>query len=226
MAILFVDDATTAPFWNSSGTVAVPITSTSYSAGNVAVAIVYAGIGGGSQASAPTITESWTIERYDNTTTADDRFGLVAYKVLSGSESNPAVDLNLTSSVNTRVWVGVYSGVDKSTPMDTAATQGVATTDNTPPQPSITTVTDGARVIASLLYTAPTGDFTSASPFSGYTERRDIAVNTRNFVLNDLDKTSAGIESPGNWSFTGTNNHDSMMYAIALRPGSRRIFIT
>lgn len=109
-----------------------------------------------------------------------------------------------------------YRGVNSSPYLDAAVgtANGNAVTDANPP--SVTTVTDGARVIAVGIND---DGITFTSPPSGYTMRENVNVTSGagvTLAAADMDVPTAGAEDPG--TFTPGSASNWAAITIALRP--------
>lgn len=151
--------------------------------------------------------------------TFDINFGLY-YKVMGAS---PDTTVTIPSLTSVQAVVYVWRGQDVATPADATATTSTAT--NTPQAnpPAITTVTNGAVVIA---FSAGAADGTWTAP-SGYSN-----VVTRTSFLNSVMVASkavatAGSQDPGQWTTTADPEvfslSSSASVTFALRPAASGI---
>jgi hypothetical protein len=113
------------------------------------------------------------------------------------------------------VHVRAYRGVDTSTPEDATSTTVGANSTNPDPA-SITTVTNGARVV--VFAVSNVLDAATTIP-SGYGNAgADNQADTRPMTIGgaDIDKATAGAEDPPSW--TNWNTANWACITVALRP--------
>ncbi len=177
--------------------------------------------------SASGFTKEATLEVGD--TTGRDRTIAAFHKVASSETGNWTFNQDGAAD-NMAAVVAVFRGVDTTTPIDVTPIAGhtdTFTNDDTPDPPSITTVTDGAWVIA---YCGVNGNSTShdaVTPPTGYTlfgSEPDpfAASNQRQIVMAYKEVSTAGAEDPGVFTFSGgsTNVQEATCGVIALRPAT------
>lgn len=171
---------------------------------------------GGHQSNGPgagVITAGYT-ELFDESTL--NRFS-ASYKFLSG-DTSVECDGGGDADDGEAYVVLVFRGVDTGSPTDATSTIAFGLT-NPPNPPSITTVTDGAVVVAGYLLSS---DRTPASPPSGYT----TGTSVKALDVNDVACAAAyrvietaGAENPGSFGFTAPDpSDDYTACSIALRP--------
>lgn len=146
----------------------------------------------------------------------------VSYLVISGTPpTSVTVSASGVSGNNSAATVGVFRGVDNTTPLDVTTTTatGFNGTDFNPA--AITPITSGAWVVATGMSAGlNSGTYTAAS---GYTEIADIGTGssgTRNSSSGIFYKAwTSGVEDPG--TFTNSTGGTGASWAsatIALRP--------
>lgn len=139
----------------------------------------------------------------------------IYYKLISASESNPTFDYVSDSSFGI---LAIFRGVDTTTPIDVHAAAVAAGLDASPNPPSVTTVTDGAWVIA--LEGNDDNDNTNGTPYpSGYTgiQYGDAATfSGPGGGMAYLVKATAGSEDPGVFTLGATEQW--IADTLALRP--------
>ena len=144
------------------------------------------------------------------------------------ADSEPANYLLTHTDGGNEQWSGVilaYRGVDQTTPLDvTPAGSHYREVNNSsaPSQAPITTVTDGAWVLALSAITHD--DITTGNPPTGYTMRVDHtggAIDHRQIQVADKEVATAGLESPSNWQNSVNNSvAESNTATMALRPAA------
>jgi len=177
----------------------------------------------------PTITgpSGWIQAIQSNDTSGNDRSAGIWYKVITDASGEPA-SYSWTATAN--VWAGTImriSGSNTSSPIDAAAAVdgigavGVDWVDTTDGSPSVTTVTNNAMAISSIMLYAVSVGATSFAPPSGYDERSD---NPRPSVAETVaTKTIASAGATGVVLFTGTGetgNEEWFSMTIAIKPAS------
>lgn len=144
----------------------------------------------------------------------------IFYKVATASEpASYSFTVTDASTLNGAVLVASYRGVDTATIFDvvyssvTDYAEEAATT--TPTPPSITTVTNGAFVVATLTK-EEAGAITGPA---GYTEAANTGGDFRAFgrsgSIFHKEIVTAGLETPPDYSVSST---DAALYTFALRP--------
>lgn len=113
-----------------------------------------------------------------------------------------------------------YSGVDRSTALDATPTTATGKDSGIPDNPSITTVTDNAVVIA--VAGNQRADAVVTSP-SGYGNQVAYAINETvagtSFYMADKTVATAGAEDPAAWTDVSTSSASSWAACtVALRP--------
>jgi hypothetical protein len=173
----------------------------------------------------------WTFLTRSNCSAPDGQTEYVAYRVADGGEgSTISVSGNVSLFSGTMAWVGRFTGVDTTTPMDaTAVTSNRSTADASPSAvdiTGITTVTDNAMVVGLVSVDWNLGGGSGAvldSWASGFTEIAD-ANNSGNWVHYGVATkilTSAG--ASGTITATATLAGQDAGWAghsVALRPAA------
>jgi len=152
----------------------------------------------------------------------------VYYRVAS---SEPASYAWSHDSTNRRQCVvcQTWRGVDNATPLDVVFSAGSHAgshpSDVSPPNQSITTVTDAARVI---VFHYSRGDVGTPAPPTSYTSDANSMVGTdRTLRVANRSIVTAGLESPGDWLHSSTaTNKDSQTWTLALKPAGAARSIT
>src|SRR3990167_1572629 len=143
---------------------------------------------------------SWTDLINSQYTTGDDISYLVQRRVAS---SEPASYLwNCTSANSLTGGIITLRGVDATTQEDVALGTTHTANDPTPDSPSVTTVTDGARVlVAEWVARVVT---TLVEPTGSTQHIEVLRVNdARNFDLASFEQVTAGATGAQNWPNTG-----------------------
>lgn len=143
---------------------------------------------------------------------------LVVYRKVMGA--SPDTDVTLDGSAGTSRHSGVLfvlRGVDTTTPEDATATTTNGVGIGTPDNPSITTVTAGAWVIAFAGSTQP--DTVTNAP-TNYVNLAWIANGADNATMGATREiASAGPEDPAAWTdITGTGTDSWTAITVAVRP--------
>lgn len=149
-----------------------------------------------------------------------DRVNGIFTKSSSGSEPS---SITVTGTVATsRQMAGVivrYSSSDGLDVTPVASHKSAGTNDATPPNASITTVTDDAMVVCLMGLTASNID-TWAAP-SGYTLVDSTLQSNSQIGVAEKVITTAGAESPGDWTNTVNGNIAEYSGAtIAIKPAA------
>lgn len=173
---------------------------------DVAVIIAAAGVG-----STPTMSTSGYNTLVDNLVT------LVAWKRMGATPDTTAVVAgNGTSIAGVSASVIVLRGVDITTALDATSTEASNAGSTNPDPPSITTVTNGAAVVA--LMATKVNDSTVTAP-SGYSNGTSLNSNDTSPVTTGaawILKASAGAENPP--AFTNVSSGQWKTVTVALRP--------
>lgn len=183
--------------------------------GDVAIALAMS-----SQASDVDCTETggtWTqlFDLYQDGSANDTNFAGF-YKVMGASPDTTVTLKGRTSNGGILGLVAVFRGVDTTTPLDAAVTTAGAADAGDPDAPSITTVTDGAWVIACGGCSDPDA---VTNPPTDYTNLVDVQQTVRNCMLATREIASAGPEDPGAFADITADADDSWCAAtVALRP--------
>ena len=147
-----------------------------------------------------------------------------AHRVLQSGDTTFAWAATTVTNATTLWGAVVYRGVDTVTPFDlTEAAPAAYANTATPNPPAVTTVTNGAFVIAIA------GDNKEAAtaaitPPTNYTIAIDIASTAGDdgsLGVAHREITTAGLEDPGTFSATGwAAADDGYVWTFALRPAS------
>lgn len=139
------------------------------------------------------------------------------YKVAAGTESGASVTITWPSgSYDVCAVAAVFRGVDTSTPFD--ATEPSFSGGGSNPNPgAITTVTNGAWVLAVANGNRP-GGISTPTPPSGFTSVIHQATGgaDRGFALARKEKATAGSDDPAAFGWSPIDN--STAITLALRP--------
>lgn len=171
-----------------------------------------------------------TDELFDPTVGTDRNIAaLVGYKFMGSSPDPSVVVTNASTSDQDIVSVVVmaFRGVDLSTPMDATPTINVHNGSTVAADcPPITTVSDGAAVIAMGGYGGGVSGFNPSAAPSGYGDTIEQFLFDPETTANRVDAfmawkvlASAGVENPGAW---GDEREGSIAFGItvALRPAT------
>jgi hypothetical protein len=181
----------------------------------------------GGWSAAPT---GWTTLAAEETGDGQDRATQICYRIATADGEGSSTFKN--TDTTGEQWAGcilTYRGVDTTTPIDVAYVTGSHFTalqnkasPNVDAFDSITTVTDGAFVIA--LEAVTHDDITSNADPSGYTNAvRNIgsAEDHRQFQVWHKEVSTAGAETPGAPAYTSNATvAESHQYTIAIRPAA------
>lgn len=146
------------------------------------------------------------------------------YKLSGVSEGNPAFDAGSAFTGNYGI-IAAFRGVDTTTPVE-ASTVGTEGESNSPNPPSVTTLTDGAWVVA--LESNDDNDNTSGSPYpTGYTgiqygDQTDGGGPGGGMAYKEI--ATAGAENPGTFSIA--NTEEWITDSLALKPASTGVTLT
>jgi len=146
----------------------------------------------------------------------------VLYKIMGSTPDTSVV--NISPESNQAGIALVFRGVDVDTPIDATTTTDEGGRVSSSTQPAITTVTDGAFVLAFLGFGNNSSSTISSPPtgYSGLTSEKST-VGSRHAIGAGCYKevSTAGTESPSQYqSFSGYNNDSNWLAStVALRPG-------
>jgi len=148
-----------------------------------------------------------------------DRVTMVCTKV-AASEAGTVV---ITGGSGTaRQMSGVVVNYASSDDLDVTSVSGhkqAGTNDATPPNSSITTVTDDAMVVVTCSITA--NDITTWAAPSGYTLVDSVIQTNGNLAIAEFLVSTAAAESPGDWlSTVGSNIGEYVTAVIAIKPSA------
>jgi hypothetical protein len=144
----------------------------------------------------------------------------VWYKALSPTDPGGAVTVTTATSGKATLIVGVWRGVDNTTPIDASNSSSSASASTTRAAPGITTVTDQAWVVEHIVdkSSAPGTAWTAPSGFTKRAEFYEVGTGSITSVLGD---TAAGVSIGSHGGDTWTENapgNQAVMWTIALRP--------
>jgi len=204
------------------------ITLPSYSAGDLGIVIAFANW---TFNGTPSMNQSWTTLKFNNTSSNTDRAVFIGYKILGASETNPEVDMSMSTGKQVDWICATYGGIDASVPFD-VTTEQKSSSGNPPTSIStdpITPVTDGNMLLQALCLS---GSGQTISGIAGYSEVIERLSTNRNIELDEKIQATAATEPLQAWT-VGTND-DYFAYTMSIRPGSSggggggssRIFIT
>jgi len=166
-------------------------------------------------------TRAFNIEHL---TGRDRRTALFWKRATSASETDPQFDLDSAGAQEGSVTLIVLRGcIASGSPLDVTYVEGTHTSDtdntiNVTPQ-GITTNTNNAWVV--LLYYATHDEITVAGAPTNYDLRSSNVSNNQNSAIATREITSAGLESPGAWTHSGSvTNTDTTSHTIAIKPAS------
>lgn len=142
----------------------------------------------------------------------------VAHKKASSESGDYTFSLDF-SGKDRAVIMLVLRGVDTTTPIDVTYVKAshltLGSTDD-PPNKAITTNTNNAWVLTNggVMHS----NLTAWGAPTSYTLEEDIVGVHKNTAIASREITTAGLESPGNWQNTDSNNRVFATATIAIRP--------
>ena len=172
----------------------------------------------GTRASGGTSVTStdWTlIDTTLNATPAPDIELHTLRQLLSAGETDPSV----ACAAPGNQWgclLAAWSGVDATTPVDATTTEATGAS-ATPTSPAITTVTDGAMVVA-IVYSRATAGVWSLGTANGFTLRAAVRPGPISIGIADMIQAPAGLVTMPVWSQSAA--YDYSAQTIALRPAA------
>jgi hypothetical protein len=185
--------------------------------GDVAYALM-----GGSAGTARTITENsgtWT-QLGGGTLTAADTLdaSFALFRKVMGATPDTTCDCTASADLTSRVGlIKVIRGVDTTTPEDATTTTATGSDSPDPDPASITTVTDGAWVIA-FVGSTQGGTYTFPGDY-GNTVSESAADNESSAAAADKLIATAGAEDPGIFDVGAGGTADSWVaFTVAARP--------
>jgi len=117
----------------------------------------------------------------------------------------------------------VFRGEDTTTPEDATTTTANAATGN-PDPPSITTVTNGAWVLAIGLSAGNNATITGPSGYSNLNTSQDTDTRPINAMGATKEITTAGAENPG--AYSGLPSNSVCSASVAIRPAASSVVMT
>ena len=173
-----------------------------------------------------TITDPADFTQLDNfaETLGPDGIYYLGHKVRGSDAGNGYAFSTSSGSDNNHVDLLCFRGVDTTTPLDVTYVKAthyqVRQNDATGAAKAITTSTDNAVVV--LLQSARSGSLSNGNgaPPTNYTEALDaeLGVSADGFYSAFRTITSFGLETPGSFNHTDTNNNVDMgIFTIALK---------
>jgi len=220
-SVTFVAAGTLSTENDNSGTT-VSVTFPAHDAGDLLIAVV--GLSNGNPNLNPAETMNaetgWT-KMTEGTWSSTTAGSTTVFYNFDEDDSITTVEFDSTGTTGYVAKGFAYRGVDTSTPIDVGPTylndQGGA---SSIAPPDITTVTDGAMAI---VITNRDGNPVALTPSSGYDERSDegnsgpgdgVMVHLADNVI-----ASAGLESPGDVTWSGSQENNAMSFALRPEPG-------
>jgi RHS repeat-associated protein len=211
-----------------TGTSITPLIPDEMLAGDVAILII---AGRPTNTTEPAAPAGWTLRSSSlREVGANDLKIMTFYRVITGSEDNPTVNLPSAwqgTAAGMSGQIAVWSGVNTTTPFDVADVTGNATTATTWTPPAITTVTPGAWVVSAVatsddnaLAIGTAQGFTGRMTGAGYdtTTGGDHAVG-----LADKVQATAGTPVMLTWNQTINASDRWAGITFALRPAPPNI---
>jgi hypothetical protein len=192
----------------------------SWAADDVALALVHNDAAGGQ--SAPTPPTGWTlIGNFGAVGIGEERHSVLYGKKLAGGEdTTPTFDLPGTAAAICSVVLAVFRGVDTTDWEDATVVWGSGQNDGNPANPAITTITNGAWVV--LFHAATDGTHTGAGAPAGFTLIDSVLLTDANNFMAYRERSTAGVETPGVWTHTGTfgtTDYTTATYALTPAAG-------
>lgn len=188
--------------------------------GDLLIMMAYRAVGTGVFNAPAGWTEITAIK--ESRTSSDAFMTFTAYRVASAEPTSYSLTHTETESRGQSAVIVAYENIDAAifdvTPVDAHAVQ--EQNNNTPIVPSITTVTDGAILLA--LQWISSEEITAVAPPTDFTLRvNHTPFNDRNILIADKVQTVAGAVSPGAWLHTTSAQFgDGATAVIALKPSA------
>ena len=150
---------------------------------------------------------------------------VLGYKVASSESGDYVFTTTDTGTQQVGAVIAVYRGVDTASPLDVTFAVGShfveLVNDQTPTPATITTNTNGAFVLTAYI-DRHASNHTVTQP-SGYTQAAQTSASNnalgRCAEISHIEKATAGLETPGDYSTTGDTGVDVAIHTIALKPG-------
>ncbi len=141
----------------------------------------------------------WTTGDQLGTTTQNDVYGGIFYRIVSFAAGEPATYTfaSTGTSQTYAYWIGSLSGIDQTTPEDVSFSTGTgqwanSQNDQTPNLPSVTTVTPGAFALGAWAVNADTATTQPGSPWANRTDDAYPATGSATTkMLNVMSRTLA-----------------------------------
>jgi hypothetical protein len=174
-----------------------------------------------------TTAGGWTLAKYNAYTNGTSALW---YKIATASEADPTFSTTVGGNHEMAAIVAVFRNVRASVVFDithdwTAGNHFQTITDDfTPPNQSITTVTNGAFII--VLHHGRNGIQTGAAAPSGMTLFGSVSGTNRNVHLAYVKDVVAGFYQPADWAHTGPSGQDGAVWTLAVRPDAGGVTIT
>lgn len=184
--------------------------------------VMFACYSNGDAATTDITMSGWTRITFEIESTFGNRTVAAFYKVASSEPASILMDNTGSTTNRTSATISTFRGVDTSTPLDVTYVKGSHYTylvnDDTPAPAAITTNTNGAWVVTCLH--EKEGTTSAIAPSSGYTERAEILNGNNVLHTQTKEVTTAGTETPGDITLTGTTNADNAILTFAFKPGA------
>ncbi len=179
--------------------------------------VVYGGVAYGAVPSAP--GTGYTQIAINTGASSYLTFGVWIKKMSSSPDSSVLCYGNANALSGVAYGCKVFRGVDGTTPQDATATTATGNSIN-PDCPSITTITDGAWVLA---LAGMRNNEPSPGTVSGYSNQYNTTANDSVDITiagATLEKTTAGAENPPAWSTWVVSSTNWFAVTVALRPAA------
>lgn len=172
-----------------------------------------------SGASVPSTPAGWTLAKSQANANGTACSIMTAYKVATGSESGSVTVATNVAAGRVTGMMERFSGVDTTTPMDVAASSANGATGASWSVPSITTVTNGAMLVAhTALNASSSADIThTAGTMTSINASTGTGRRTR--IWTETDAT-AGATGTRTFESNPTTTLQWTVALIALRPGA------
>lgn len=179
-----------------------------------------------------TLPSGWNIMYDDFSTYVSNRVQtLVCYKIASGSESSNYTWswTGGTGTINAHIFC--VTGVDETTPLDTSVLFNGVTTGTSPVCPSVTTVTNGAVILAMAGQRSGANltavDSNYPTGMTGvFARRTGTSTTSTTFALAHETIPVAGSTGTRTWTNLYTASGLGTQYTLALRPSASTSTIT
>lgn len=195
----------------------IPVTVPTVVTGDVMVAII-----GREDDFDVTPPNGWIMIDEQVDATENDTYAGAWYKIVTDAAAEPA-SYNFTNNdpgtEEYSYWIGSYSNVSLSNPIDVSTTWTKILNDTTPAASSITTVTDKTQLLAAWFVLAEADVDAPTNPWQVLVEDLQAGTSQRNLTVATRQQTTAGATGDVEISSVGGAD-DTVAIQIALRPSA------